>query len=133
MWIYRLAVTALCSVSFVAHADEPVATYIEHEGKTIELASDVVSSLDEGTGEIVYIAFEADDLVTPANVETVGKTLRVIGWRRAGDRIVIYRTHRLAYWKRALVGWARRAATTHSQRLGKERGGLLRESPLVIC
>lgn len=92
VWIHRIALTALCMVSAVAYADEQVAIYIEHDGKTIEWASDAVSPLDEGTGPIVYTAFEADDLVTPANVETVGKTLRVIGWRRAGDRIVIYQT-----------------------------------------
>ena len=92
VWIHRIVLSALCMVSAVAHADEQMAIYIEANGRTIELASDVVSPLDSGTGEIVYTAFEADDLVTPANVETVGKTQRIIGWRRAGDRIVIYQT-----------------------------------------
>lgn len=79
VWPHRIAAFLLCMISFVSHADEQMAIYIKHEGKTIELASDAVSPLDEGTGPIVYTAFEADDLVTPANVETVGKTLRVIG------------------------------------------------------
>lgn len=87
-----IAAFALSVVSFSVDADEHVATYIEANGRIIELVSDLVSPLDPGTGEIVYTAYEADDLVTPANAETVGNTLRVIGWRRAGDRIVIYQT-----------------------------------------
>lgn len=56
-----------------------MAIYIEANGRTIELASDVTPPLVRGTGEIDYTAFEADDLATPANAETVGNAMRIVG------------------------------------------------------
>lgn len=69
-------------------AREPrIAIYIEHDGKVIELFSDAVSPLDEGTGAIVYTAIEGDDLSSQTG-------LRMIGWRREGDTIVIHTGYR---------------------------------------
>ena len=85
-----LLACALCFSATITRAESAIAFFIEHDGKIVEFVSDAISPLDDGIGEIIYTAFEADDLVTPANVETVGKSLRLIGWRREQDRLIIY-------------------------------------------
>ena len=87
-----LLACVLCFSATVTRAESSVAFFIEHHGKIIEFASDVVSPLDDGLGEIIYTAFEADDLVTPANVDAIGASLRILGWRREGDQLIIHLT-----------------------------------------
>ena len=84
---------ALLVVAFspVCIAVDGVASYIESRGKLIELVSGALSPLDTGDNPRILTAIETDELIEPHNAERMALTARLIGWRREGDTIIIYR------------------------------------------
>ena len=84
---------ALLVVAFspVCLAVDGVASYIESRGKLIELVSGALSPLDTGENPRILTAIETDELIEPHNAERMALTARLIGWRREGDTIIIYR------------------------------------------
>lgn len=86
-----------CVLSFTTAAfatEQIVALYIERNGKVIELHSDLISPLYDGLGEEFYTAWEADELLSLDSSDEALKSLRIIGWHRDGDAIVIHTGNR---------------------------------------
>lgn len=73
-----------------AFADPEMVFYVEHKGKVIELFTDLVSPLYDGLGEIIYTAWEADEIATPESSERIGMNMYLIGWQRHDETIRIY-------------------------------------------
>ena len=71
-------------------AEQYLAVYVEYGGKVIELHTSLISPLYDGLGEVIYSALEADELATPESAKRIGSNLSLIGWRREGDKVVIY-------------------------------------------
>ena len=89
MYLIRFLVVVAALATMPARAEDQVATYVEYNGKVIELV-DAISPLYEGMGKVIHTAFEADDLVTPANLDKMYDSLQLIGWRRDGETLTIY-------------------------------------------
>ena len=91
MVLSRYFALLLVAFSPVGIAVDGVASYIESRGKLIELVSNAISPLDTGDNPRILTAIETDELIEPHNADRMALTARLIGWRREGDTIIIYR------------------------------------------
>lgn len=84
----RIVVLALSFVFGPAYADEQVVTYIEYEGRYIELTD---SWLPAGNTDGTMMAIDAKEISTSENYDRLDHTsLAVHPWKQVGEWVVIY-------------------------------------------
>lgn len=85
---HLLALVFLFALAAPAFADDQVVTYIEYEGRFIELTD---SWMPNGRDDDTLMAVEAKEIATSENYTKLDNTgLAVHPWKQVGDWVVIY-------------------------------------------